>query len=316
MNRKMMFLAGLCVIVALALGACQQSPSLVPGEGFVDVTGGKVWYRIVGSGTQTPLLVLHGACVPSAYLKPLEALAEDRPVIFYDQLTCGKSVGPSDTTLWTIGRYVEEIALVREALDLKEVHIYGHSWGTILAVEYILTKPSGVRSLIMAGPAFSIPRYVQDAKDLLSTLPDSVQQIIIDNERDGTLDSPDYLSAKMVYYGTFFARKQPWSDELNETFAQVNDTMWNYMWGPGMLTCAGIMCDYDRTDRLSEIATPTLLTAGEYDEARPATVEYYQSLIPGSEIAILENCGHLTIQDDPETDVRIIRDFLAGVEGK
>lgn len=315
MNRKRIILTGLCITTILVLGVC-QSGSLVPGEGFVDVTGGKVSYKIVGSGTQTPLLVLHGACVPSAYLKPLGALAEDRPVIFYDQLTCGKSVGPSDTTLWTIERFVEEIAQVRQALGLKEIHLYGHSWGTILAAEYILTKPSGVRSLIMAGPAFSIPRYFQDVRDLLSTLPDSVQQIIIDNERDGTLDSPDYLSAKMVYYGTFFARRQPWSDELNETFAQINLAMWNYIFGPEMLTCTGILCDYDCTDRLGEITTPTLLTAGEYDEARPATVEYYQSLIPGAEIANLEDCGHLTMQDDPETDIRIIRDFLAGVERK
>ncbi len=305
----------LCIITVLALCTC-QSGGLVPGEGFVDVTGGKVWYKIVGSGANTPLLVLHGACVPSTYLKPLEALAEDRPVIFYDQLTCGKSVGPSDTTLWTIGRYVEEIALIREALDLKEVHIYGHSWGTILAAEYILTKPSGVRSLVLAGPALSLPRYLQDKESLLSTLPDSISETIRHHENEGTLDSPEYLPALMVYYGTFFARRQPWSDELNETFAQVNHAMWNYIWGPEMLTCAGILCDYDRTDRLSEITTPTLLTAGEYDEATPATVRYYQSLIPGSEIAILEDCGHLTMQDNPETDIRIIRDFLAGVESK
>ena len=315
MNRKRIILAGLCITTILVLGAC-QSGGLVPGEGYVDVTGGKVWYKIVGSGANTPLLVLHGACVSSTYLKPLEALAQDRPVIFYDQLTCGKSVGPADTTLWTIERFVEEIALVREALDLKEVHIYGHSWGTILAAEYILTKPSGVRSLVLAGPALSLPRYLQDKENLLSTLPDSISETIRHHENEGTLDSPEYLPALMVYYGTFFARKQPWSDELNETFAQVNQAMWNYMLGPKKFTCTGILCDYDRTDRLREITTPTLLTAGEYDEATPATVKYYQSLIPGAEIAILEDCGHLTMQDDPETDIRIIRNFLAGVENK
>ena len=315
MIRKMILTAGLCVLAILVLSAC-QSTSLSPGEGFVDVTGGKVWYKIVGGGTETPLLVIHGACVPSTYLKPLEALAEDRPVIFYDQLNCGKSVGPSDTTLWVIKRFVEEIALIRETLGLDEVHIYGHSWGTILAAEYMLTMPTGVRSLTLAGPAFSISRYDQDSKDLLGTLPDSVQQVIVDNERKGTMDSPDYLPALMVYYGTFFARKQPWSDELNQTFAQVNHEMWNYLFGPEKFTCAGALCNYDITDRLSEITIPTLLTAGQYDEATPATVKYYQSLIPGSEIAILENCGHLTMQDDPETDIKVIHDFLAQVESK
>jgi proline iminopeptidase len=316
MIRKTILTAGLCVLAVLALSAC-QSAGLLPGEGFVEVTGGKVWYKIVGSGEHTPLLVLHGGPgVSSVYLKPLEALAEDRPVIFYDQLGCGNSLGPSDTTLWTIERFVEEIAQVREALGLKEIHLYGHSWGTMLATDYMLTKPFGVRSLVLAGPAFSLPRYSQDKEKLLSTLPDSISETIRHHEGEGTIDSPEYLSALMVYYGTFFARRQPWSDELNSAFAKVNQAMWNYMLGPKEFTLTGTLREYDRTDRLSEITTPTLLTAGQYDEATPATVKYYQSLIPGSEIAILENCGHLTIQDDPETDIRIIHDFLAQVESK
>ena len=317
MNSKRVILAGLCVIAALALGACQQAPDLVPGEGFVEVTGGKVWYRIVGSGTRTPLLVLHGGPgVSSVYLKPLEALAADRPVIFYDQLGCGNSPGPDDTTLWTIEHFVEELAQVREALGLKKVHLYGHSWGTMLAADYMLTKPSGVRSLVLAGPVFSAPRWIHDGNSLLGTLPDSVQEVIRLHEREGTTDSPEYQSALMVFYERYFARRQPWSDDLNSAFAQLNRAMYGYMWGPSEFTSTGTLSGYDRTDRLGEITTPTLLTAGQYEQATPATVKYYQSLIPGSEIAILEDCGHLTMQDDPETDIRIIRDFLAAVESE
>ena len=214
MIRKTILSAGLCILAILALNAC-QSTSLSPGEGFVEVTGGKVWYKIVGSGTNTPLLVLHGGpgCL-SVYLKPLEALAADRPVIFYDQLGCGNSPGPSDTTLWTIEHFVEEIAQVREALDLNEIHLYGHSWGTMLAVDYMLTKPSGVQSLVLAGPALSAPRYIHDADSLLGTLPDSVQEAIRHHEREGTLDSPEYHSALMVFYVRYFARRQPWSDDV------------------------------------------------------------------------------------------------------
>lgn len=317
MTGKMMFLAGLCVIAALALGACQQSPSLVPGEGFVEVTGGKVWYKIVGSGTHTPLLVLHGGPGGlSLYLKPLEALADDRPVIFYDQLGCGNSPARSDTTLWTIERFVGEIAQVREALGLKEVHLYGHSWGTMLAVDYMLTKPSGVRSLVLASPALSVPRWIHDADGLLGALPDSVQEVIRHHEREKTTDSPEYQSAVMIYYEQYLVRMQPWSDDVNSTFAQMNQAMYGYMWGPSEFASTGTLSDYDRTDRLGEITTPTLLTSGQYDEATPATVKYYQSLIPGAEFALLKNCAHFTMHDDPETDIRIIRDFLAGVESK
>ncbi len=316
MIRKTILSAGLCILAILALNAC-QSTSLSPGEGFVEVTGGKVWYKIVGSGERTPLLLLHGGPgVGSVYLKPLEALAEDRPVIFYDQLGCGNSPGPSDTTLWTIERFVEEITQVREALDLKEIHLYGHSWGTMLAADYMLTKPSGVQSLVLAGPVLSAPRYIHDGGSLLGTLADSVQEVIRHHEREGTLDSPEYQSALMVFYVRYFARRQPWSDDVNSAFTQMNQAMYGYMWGPSEFTSTGTLSGYDRTDRLREITTPTLLTAGQYEQATPATVKYYQSLIPGSEVAILENCGHLTMHDDPETDIKIIRDFLAQVENK
>ena len=53
-------------------------------EGFVAVTGGRVWYRIAGEGTGIPLLLMHGGPgVPHDYLEPLEALGDERPVVFY-----------------------------------------------------------------------------------------------------------------------------------------------------------------------------------------------------------------------------------------
>ncbi len=146
--------AGLALLgfAALALSGCAASgPS--PGEGFADVPGGKVWYRVVGTGRGTPILLLHGGPgVPSNYLNPLAALGDDRPVVFFDQLGTGHSDHPKDQSLWTTERYVREVAAVREALGLKEVYLYGHSWGTILAAEYMYTRPAGVKGLIFASP--------------------------------------------------------------------------------------------------------------------------------------------------------------------
>ena len=90
---------------------------VTPGEGFIDVEGGQVWYQIVGSADATPLLMLHGGPgAPSYYLKPLERVAVDRPVVFYDQLGVGRSPAPADTALWTVERFVKELARVRAAL--------------------------------------------------------------------------------------------------------------------------------------------------------------------------------------------------------
>ena len=307
-------LFGHMTVTALSYG---QTDSLSAGEGFIEVTGGKVWYKIVGGGTSIPLLMLHGGRgVSSIYLKPLEALADQRPVVFFDQLGCGNSPGPADTSLWTIEKFVEQIAAVRKALNLKQVHLYGHSWGTMLAIDYMLGEPTGVQSLILAGPVFSIERHIQDKVKLLQTLPDSISKTIMKNEQAGTLDSPDYMPAMIVFLGQFFARKQPWSDELNQAFATLNHGLGGYMFGPYSFRSTGTLAGYNRTDRLGEIKLPTLLIVGEYDQCAPATAKYYQSLIPGAELVIIENAGHLTMHDEPEADIKAIGDFLNRVENE
>ena len=86
---------------------------------------------------------------------PLEALTDERKVIFYDQLGCGKSDRPDDVSLWNTERFVQELAGLREALGFSSVHILGHSWGTMLATDYLLTQPKGVQSVIMSSPCIS-----------------------------------------------------------------------------------------------------------------------------------------------------------------
>src|ERR1043165_2092344 len=100
MSRYTVFrLVTLLFLLTIVMG-CRHNPSLKAGEGYIPVTGGKVWYRIVGEGDKTPILCLHGGPgVPSYYLKPLAALSSDRPVIFYDQLGCGHSDRITDTSL-------------------------------------------------------------------------------------------------------------------------------------------------------------------------------------------------------------------------
>jgi proline iminopeptidase len=289
----------------------------MPGEGYVDVPGGRIWYRVVGSGPGTPLLLLHGGPgAPSYYLKPLAALADERPVIFYDQLGAGRSDQVSDTTLWKTERFVQEIEALRKALNLTEIHLLGHSWGTILGAEYLFTRPSGVRSVIFASPALSMNRWVQDTDSLRHLLPDSVQAVIDQHEAAGTFEDPAYQEATMLFYQQFLARKQPWSADIDSTFSQMNPSLYGYMNGPSEFTITGTLKEYDATPRLGELALPTLFTTGEFDEATPATVRYYHSLVPGSQLAIIEDSGHLTMHDAPERNVAVVRDFLRQVEGQ
>lgn len=297
------------------LAGCAKPHFIGPREGFVNVPGGRVWYRIVGQGTAPPLLVLHGGPgFPSDYLARLSKLADERPVIFYDQLGCGKSDRPQDKSLWRAERFVSELAQVRRALGLDQVHILGHSWGTMLATDYILTKPEGVRSVILSSAAISIPRWIADANKMRAELPGETQAIIKKHEEAGTTDSEEYQNAVNEYYKLHLCRIFPFPPEMESTIQNAGLDVYNTMWGPSEFYATGNLKDYDRSARLKEITVPVLFTAGRYDEATPETMTFYQSQIPGSQLVIFENSAHMAMLEETDRFVQVVRDFLHKVE--
>lgn len=302
------------LVVFIFLNSCQQRQSLSVGEGYIKVDGGKVWYQATGKSNKIPILVLHGGPgFPSYYLKPLKALGKDRQVIFYDQLGCGKSDRITDTTLMTTEHYVAELGQVIRHLGLKEFYLYGHSWGTMLGTDYYLKNPEGIKAMIFSSPAISIPMWLKDADSLISTLPDSVENAIRITEKNKTFDAPSYQKAVMIYYQKFLSRKLPWSPDIDSCFLQLGKS-YEYMWGPSEFIATGELKIYDRTNRLHEIKVPTLFISGEFDEARPSTVQYYQSLVPGAKFELINGSGHLTMQDNPDESNKVVEDFINGIE--
>ncbi|MGA7837106.1 MAG: hypothetical protein WB996_04015, partial [Ignavibacteriaceae bacterium] len=108
--------------------------------------------------------------------------------------------------------------------------------------------------------------------------------------------------------------KHPWSADLDSAFAQTGVNVYLHMDGQSEFTLSGNLKDYDATGKLGNIKVPTLFMGGEYDEARPGTVRYYASLVPGSQVAIIPGAGHITMHDNPETNNKAVRDFLHGIE--
>lgn len=305
------------MVFALGLSANAQNPSISTGEGFIETGDGRIWYKIVGTGDRIPLLLLHGGPGFSTYyMQPLEALGDERPVIFFDQLGSGRSDVTSDPSLWTMDHFVQQVKLVRERLHLDEVHLLGHSWGTQLAIDYLLTGPPGVTSLILASPAINVQKWTEDNKALLRQLPDDAFRAIEKHERAGTTDSEEYQAAMMVFYHRHISRSDPWSEELNKAFETANLDLYGYMWGVADWAATGTLKDYNREAVLPSLDLPVLFTTGRFDEARPETVAYFQSLVKGSELAILENSGHLTMQDEPDLYNQIVREFLRRVESQ
>lgn len=286
-------------------------------EGYVSVPGGRVWYRVVGSSNAIPLLTLHGGPgFPHDYLEPLEGLSDERPVVFYDQLGCGKSDRPEDPALWRAERFVEELGQVREALGLKQVHILGHSWGSMLATDYVLTRPAGLVSLILASPCLSVPRWLADLEGYRSRLPAGVREVLDWHEAADTTDSKKYEAATMEFYRRHLCRLDPWPDAMMRMLHGAGLPVYHTMWGPTEFFMNGNLAGYDRTGHLHKIAVPTLFTCGRYDEATPDATAWYQSLLPGSEIAVFEQSAHMPHLEETERYLQVVRDFLGRVERK
>ena len=238
-------------------------------------------------------------------------LGIDRPVVFYDQIGSGRSHGTVDSTDWTIANFVLELDTLRRALGVERVHLIGHSWGTILAAEYWRAHPEHVASIVFMSPSLSIPAWLADADTLLLTMPDPIQRAVAAHEAAGTFDDPAYQAAVGAFYGQYRARRQPWSADIDSAFATANMGIYRYMWGPSEFTATGTLRNYDASGWLPEITVPVLFTTGEFDEARPPTVRWQASLIPGAEVAIIPGAGHLTMQDNAAETNRVVREFLA-----
>lgn len=299
------------VFVLTLLTSCDPKQKIKTGDGFLDVRGGKIWYQVTGKGNKTPVVMLHGGPgYPSYYLKPLLDLGNERPVIIFDQLGCGRSDRISDTTLMTIDHHVDQLHQLLNALNINEFYLYGHSWGTMLGMDYYLKYPEGIKGLIFSSPCLSAERWMRDADTLISTLPDSIKVILRNDIAGVSQDSTKLNQAIDVYYDNFYSRKQPASADLDSASDQMGLNVYQYMWGSSEFFATGTLKNYDRTKDLKRIDVPTLYLAGEFDEARPATVKYYQSITPNSKMKVIPNSGHLTMQDNLTDDIKTLSDFL------
>lgn len=290
-------------------------------EQFVAVDGHQVWVRRVGETSdpeRLPLVLLHGGPgVPSDYLEPLEQLAGGgREVIRYDQLGCGRSDHPEDPSLLQVERFVAELEVVRQALGLERIHLYGQSWGGMLALEVALSGAAGIASLVLSNAPASMPLWVQETARLRGELPQEVQAVLDDHERTGSTDSPAYQEAMAAFYRRHVCRLDPWPDCLLRSFnaMEADPRVYHAMCGPSEFHITGSLRDWDVSDRLGEIAQPTLVIGGRHDEATPVVTEAVHRGIPGSQWRILEECSHLSHLEAPEEYTELLAAFLDDVE--
>jgi proline-specific peptidase len=281
-------------------------------EGYLEVPGGRVWYRSLDPGSnETPLLCLHGGPgFTHNYLEPLEALADRRQVVFYDQLGCGRSDRPDDETLWTVERFVEELVQVREALGLDRLHLFGSSWGGMLAMQYVLDRRPDLVSLTLCGSPASMIRWVSDCEELLKEEPAETLRTIREHEAAGFTACPEYQSAILGFYRKHVCRLDPWPAGFERSFAEAGYAVYNTMNGPSEFTVTGTLKTWDIMHRLGEISVPTLVVGGRYDECTPGHLEEIHRRIAGSQLETIEDASHLCFAEQPARFNEIINTFF------
>jgi proline iminopeptidase len=307
-----------CFLLLAAISAARGDDSAPARQGFIEVPGGPVWYSIAGDGPGVAVLALHGGPGgTSCGLSLLEPLGDQRPVVRYDQLGTGRSGRPDDHSLWQVGRFVEELHVVRRQLGLERMHLLGHSWGASLAAAYVLEKGTdGIVSLTLSSPLLSTPLWIQDAVLLRKQLPQDVQETLLRHEAAGTTSSPEYVAASDVFYERFMYAGDKPPQPPACAGAPWNPVIYEYMWGPTEFHATGNLLDFDVTDRLHEIDVPVLFLTGEFDEARPETVAGFQKLIKGARFSVIAGAGHGTYGKEPELYRALLEEFLDAAEAE
>jgi L-proline amide hydrolase len=212
--------------------------------------------------------------------------------------------------------FKDELVRLTRHLGVESRHVVvGQSWGGMLAMEYALDHPQGLRGIVVADSPASIPLWVAEANRLRADLPPDVQSTLLRHEEAGTTDESEYEAAVRVFYDRHLCRV-PWPDCLQRSFAQMAEdpTVYHTMNGPSGFHVIGSLKTWDITDRLHEITTPTLLVSGRHDEATPHIVEQIHEGITGSEWLLLEDSSHLPHIEQPDAFLQTVEAFLSRVD--
>ena len=274
--------------------------------------GHRIWTHTVGDGPGAPLLLLHGG--PGAghdYLEPMGGLGAQRPVVFYDQLGCGKSDIPDNRALWTIERFADEVAEVRQILGLERCHILGQSWGGWLAIEYLLRQPDGVASAVLASTSASIPEFSAECARLIDELPEPHRTALIERGAAGEYEHDEYLAAEEVFYQRHLCRLAPWPDPILRSIENLHHTpVYDAINGPNEFTTIGNLRYWDRRPDLARIATPVLVTCGRHDELGPACATTLTQGIPDAREQIFEDSAHVAHLEETDAYLDCVETFL------
>jgi pimeloyl-ACP methyl ester carboxylesterase len=306
--------------------------------------GGSIRYRIFRPRQlhmlPAPLVVLHGGPgVPSNYLLSLVNVITDRTVIFYDQLGCGRSSRPNDPEAYSLESSMDDLHALLSHWKLKQYHLFGHSFGGIIAYEYLyrLTfqqeivtteehactsaankskrQSAGCLSLILA----SVPtetRLVQEESLRLQS------ELVIPNDsnNDNSSSSSSSLSItrSQIFSQTHECRVIPTPLPLLDAYAHAGNALWrgasaipNYCASQGLITADKGKSESQPTcQQRQRLKIPSCVLRGQYDFVTNRCVEGWHDLLENIQYTVLAGCSHHGLLEQERLFGDVIHAFL------
>jgi proline iminopeptidase len=281
----------------------------------VRVDGHDVVTYSFGDGDEVVLCLNGGPGLPCDYLREAHSCLVDEGyrVVAFDQLGTGASSRPTDPSLWTIERYVEEVETVRSELGLGSVHLLGHSWGGWLAIDYVLTYPSSVKSLILESTVADIPHLTTELERLRAALGSETVTMMRRHEAEGSFEHPEYAAAITVLNYRHVCRLPEWPAPVLRSLDDWNMGPYGAIQGPNEFLYIGNLKDWNRIPDLHRITAPVLIVCGEHDELTPACSMRMQHALPQSELHVIRNASHMTFYENPDDYYPVLLGFLGRV---
>ena len=281
----------------------------------------KVWTKKFGNNPKIKILLLHGGpALTHEYMECFESyfLREGFEFYYYDQLGSYYSDQPTDSSLWTVDRFVDEVEQVRKAIGANESNFYiiGNSWGGILGMEYALKYQKNLKGLLVSNMMASAPEYGKYADEVLAKqMQSKILTEIRELEANKDFDNPRYMELLIPnYYKQHICRLQEWPDALNRAFDHVNGDIYTMVQGPSEFGIAGRLTHWDIKDRLKEIEVPTLMIGAKYDTMDPKAMEEQSTLVQNGRYLHCPNGSHLAMWDDQKVFMKGVVDFIHDVD--
>ena len=262
-----------------------------------------------------PLIILHGGpggCVER--YEPLEKLADyGVPLIFSDQLGCGYSKVPKNHKIsWNFRIFLDEFDNLIKHFGLKKFNILGHSWGGMLALEYVCNfYHQGLGKLILFSTLPSTQIWNEEHTKILDEFTPSERAALL-AQKDGSIyDKKEYKSAVRKFIKNHVGRKSTELYNFNrKKFPKTNREIYEKMWGKSEFFGTGTLKDWSVESKLKNIDVPTLIISGALDESSPRMNELMKKEIKNSKWVLLKMSHHIGYVEETDLVVKTIKSFI------